>query len=199
MWIKRKRCKFVEDQIDSLMWHLIYKTVWFEPKFNRKFRFGTLTLAGPGSSSGEFVARRQTSLHLLRMFRKKPKDVCFLGVLRGLPDLLQYYIRGGGACRDPKIVLHNIRTAPNRESGLTNNGATIPHPVLEILLLWNNEPFTGQPCLTVNWHLWLEGGQEGRLEWIHRFGGFHPGDLLTSLGVGGGGGGEGLDSDNFKS
>ena len=96
MWIKRKRCKFLEDQIDSLMWHLIYKTVWFEPKFNRKFRFGTLTLAGPGSSSGEFVARRQTSLHLLRMFRKKPKDVCFLGVLRGLPDLLQYYIREGG-------------------------------------------------------------------------------------------------------
>ena len=103
MWIKRKRCKFLEDQIDSLMWHLIYKTVWFEPKFNRKFRFGTLTLAGPGSSSGEFVARRQTSLHLLRMFRKKPKDVCFLGVLRGLPDLLQYYIREGVSTETPKL------------------------------------------------------------------------------------------------
>ena len=24
MWIKRKRCKFLEDQIDSLMWNLIY-------------------------------------------------------------------------------------------------------------------------------------------------------------------------------
>ena len=34
----------------------------------------------------------------------------------GLPDLLQYYKGEGGVSRDPKFVLRNIWTAPNREN-----------------------------------------------------------------------------------
>ena len=33
----------------------------------------------------------------------------------GLPDLLQYYKGEGGVSRDPKFVLRNIWTAPNRK------------------------------------------------------------------------------------
>ena len=32
----------------------------------------------------------------------------------GLPDLLQYYKGEGGVSRDPKFVLRNIWTAPNK-------------------------------------------------------------------------------------
>ena len=35
----------------------------------------SLTLAGPGKSSGELVARQDSSLQQLRMFRLKPKDL----------------------------------------------------------------------------------------------------------------------------
>ena len=39
----------------------------------------------------------------------------------GLPDLLQYYKGEGGVSPDPKFVLRNIWTAPNRDPCIANH------------------------------------------------------------------------------
>ena len=51
------------------------------------------------------------------------KFITILHGAGGLPDLLQYYKGEGGVSRDPKFVLRNIWTAPNRGSKKSKDGA----------------------------------------------------------------------------